>query len=229
VKKEETIPGLGKEFKLAVLLFILFGILFAFASSQLGHVYDLAGLSGKKPQVADGKTEIKPTGGNRTPAKANPKPSEFSTQDPWGQPLEVIPAAKPLTIDGLITEWTMTRGIFMTPNYKNQANTSSVWFHFMYDQQYLYVLVRCRGWDMFVDDASTSEEIGRDYCLQIQIEGEEPLAFTYLGTVRGKAYLERRSYAKKKKKDESAVSDAVASGAAIAITRQPTELRSTAR
>ena len=56
--------------------------------------------------------------------------------------IPVLPAAGAVTVDGLVTDWNLSGGVFVCGDVEMLRERSAVWLHAMYDPQYLYVLAR---------------------------------------------------------------------------------------
>ena len=56
--------------------------------------------------------------------------------------ISIIPAAKPLVIDGAFAEWDLSGGVFVCSDVENLRGRFSSWLHLMYDKDNLYVLAR---------------------------------------------------------------------------------------
>jgi hypothetical protein len=56
--------------------------------------------------------------------------------------VRVLPAPGPVVIDGALTDWDLSSGIFTCCDVENQREKFGVWSHAMYDAKNLYVLCR---------------------------------------------------------------------------------------
>ncbi len=56
--------------------------------------------------------------------------------------ISVLPTTRPITVDGLVTDWNLSGGVFICGDVEMLRARSAVWLHAMYDPRYLYVLAR---------------------------------------------------------------------------------------
>lgn len=56
--------------------------------------------------------------------------------------LRVLPAPGPVAVDGRAADWDLSDGVFICDDVETQRTQYAVWFHAMYDDQYLYLLAR---------------------------------------------------------------------------------------
>ena len=60
--------------------------------------------------------------------------------------LRVLPAPGPVSVDGKTADWDLSGGFFICDDVETQRDKFAVWFHAMYDADYLYLLAH------FVDE-----------------------------------------------------------------------------
>ncbi len=56
--------------------------------------------------------------------------------------LRVLPAPGKVIVDGQVADWDLSSGVFACDDVQTQRESMAVWFHAMYDADYLYVLAR---------------------------------------------------------------------------------------
>lgn len=83
--------------------------------------------------------------------------------------IRILLAAKTVTVDGLITDWDLSGGVFTCPDAEMLRERTAVWTHAMYDGEYLYLLER------WVDDTPLNNPgvLGKAHpfngdCLQVR-------------------------------------------------------------
>ena len=84
--------------------------------------------------------------------------------------LRVLPTSGAVTIDGKADDWNLAAGVFICPDVEQERDRLGVWFHAMYDENYLYILGR------FLDDTplNSSRDPNFDFgwngdCLQVRL------------------------------------------------------------
>ena len=65
----------------------------------------------------------------------------------WATPTEntgirVLPIPGAMNIDGKLTDWDLSGGIFASDDVENQRDKMAVWLYAMYDRDNLYLLAR---------------------------------------------------------------------------------------
>ena len=56
--------------------------------------------------------------------------------------VRVLPVPDSVTIDGGLDDWDLSGGIFVCGDVERHRDKLAVWFHAMYDAEYLYLLAR---------------------------------------------------------------------------------------
>ncbi len=56
--------------------------------------------------------------------------------------ISILPAPGKVVIDGKYDDWDLTGGLFTCSDVEHQRGTMGTWFHAMYDEKHLYLLVR---------------------------------------------------------------------------------------
>jgi len=83
--------------------------------------------------------------------------------------IRILPAQGPVQIDGKFADWDLSGGIFACGDVENMRDQYSVWFHAMYDAQYLYVLARWQDPTPLNNPGSNTGDFGfNGDCLQIR-------------------------------------------------------------
>src|SRR5438132_9300 len=56
--------------------------------------------------------------------------------------LQVLPAPGTVAIDGQISDWDLSAGVFICGDVEKQRDQYATWFYAMYDKENLYLLAR---------------------------------------------------------------------------------------
>ena len=84
--------------------------------------------------------------------------------------IHVLPAAKPPAIDGSLTGWDLSGGVFACGDVENTREQYSVWFHAMYDAENLYLLARWNDPTPLNNPGQTIANFGWEGdCLQVRL------------------------------------------------------------
>jgi hypothetical protein len=91
--------------------------------------------------------------------------------------LRVLPAQKPIVVDGKFDDWDLSGGVFTCGDVEVQRDQFAIWFHLAYDAERFYVLARWRDETPLNNPKSVKGDSGFDGdCLQFRIilnEGDE--------------------------------------------------------
>ncbi len=84
--------------------------------------------------------------------------------------IRILPVTGPMTIDGKVSDWDLSGGIFACGDAENGREKMGVWFHAMYDADNLYLLARWRDVTPMNNPGSTKGDYGfNGDCLQFRI------------------------------------------------------------
>jgi hypothetical protein len=84
--------------------------------------------------------------------------------------LRVLPAAKPIVVDGKIDDWDLSGGVFACGDVEVQRDQFAIWFHTAYDAEHFYVLARWRDETPLNNPKSVKGDSGFEGdCLQFRL------------------------------------------------------------